>query len=100
MTTALISKVATAAFDEIIMERLLLKTTEVNTVKNADFLIGLVNDKQEVYRVIGAYTKKQYDNACEELDDYGLDGDESDREANGYNTIFGGTINDDEDDDE
>ena len=103
MTTALIPKVTTAAFDEIVMERLLLKKADLSTVKNAEYLIGLVNDKQEVYRVIGAYTKKQYDNVWEELDDYGLEDEhngKSDRDANSYNASFGGTIDEDEEDDE
>ncbi|AMO98930.1 hypothetical protein CAter282_1029 [Collimonas arenae] len=73
------------------MTNLLVTTVELNIVRQEEMLIGIRNAKQEIYRVIGASSSKQYNNASEELEDLGLNNEleEADRAKNGYDAIFG-----------
>lgn len=91
MKTALIGDKDIPEFDHDIMTNLLITTVELNIVRQEEMLIGIRNEKQEIYRVIGASSSKQYNNASEELEDLGLSNelDEADRTKNGYDAIFG-----------
>ncbi|MGS0743335.1 hypothetical protein ACVBEF_16150 [Glaciimonas sp. GG7] len=90
MKTALVEGYDIPVFDKTIMTNLLVSVVDLNIVRQEFKLIGVRNAKQEIYRVIGASTDHQYQNAFEELDDMGLVDDlqESDREKNGYDAIF------------
>ncbi|WP_061532517.1 hypothetical protein [Collimonas arenae] len=91
MKTALIGEKDVPEFDHDIMTNLLVTTVELNIVRQEEMLIGIRNAKQEIYRVIGASSSKQYNNASEELEDLGLNNEleEADRAKNGYDAIFG-----------
>ena len=91
MKTALIGDKDIPEFDHDIMTNFLITTVELNIVRQEEMLIGIRNAKQEIYRVIGASSSKQYNNASEELEDLGLNNelDEADRAKNGYDAIFG-----------
>ncbi|WP_211452143.1 hypothetical protein [Collimonas antrihumi] len=91
MKTALIGDKDIPEFDHDIMTNLLIKTVELNVVRQEQILLGIRNAKQEIYRVIGASSSKQFINASEELEDLGLSNelDEVDRAKNGYDAIFG-----------
>ncbi|MFJ2987814.1 hypothetical protein ACIPF8_08095 [Collimonas sp. NPDC087041] len=91
MKTALIGDKDVPEFDHDIMTNLLVTTVELNIVRQEEMLIGIRNAKQEIYRVIGASSSKQYNNASEELEDLGLSNEleEADRAKNGYDAIFG-----------
>ncbi|SFH80356.1 hypothetical protein SAMN04515618_103210 [Collimonas sp. OK307] len=91
MKTALVGDKDIPEFDHDIMTNLLIKTVELNVVRQEQILLGIRNAKQEIYRVIGASSDKQFVNASEELEDLGLTNelDEADRAKNGYDAIFG-----------
>lgn len=91
MKTALVGDKDIPEFDHDIMTNLLIKTVELNVVRQEQILLGIRNAKQEIYRVIGASSSKQFINASEELEDLGLTNelDEADRAKNGYDAIFG-----------
>jgi len=91
LKTALIGDKDVPEFDHDIMTNLLVTTVELNIVRQEEMLIGIRNAKQEIYRVIGASSSKQYNNASEELEDLGLSNEleEADRAKNGYDAIFG-----------
>ena len=91
MKTALVGDKDIPEFDHDIMTNLLIKTVELNVVRQEQILLGIRNAKQEIYRVIGASSDKQFINASEELEDLGLTNelDEADRAKNGYDAIFG-----------
>ncbi|SDY60498.1 hypothetical protein SAMN04515620_12330 [Collimonas sp. OK607] len=91
MKTALVGDKDIPEFDHDIMTNLLIKTVELNVVRQEQILLGIRNAKQEIYRVIGASSSKQFINASEELEDLGLSNelDEADRAKNGYDAIFG-----------
>ncbi|HWW08096.1 hypothetical protein [Collimonas sp.] len=91
MKTALIGDKDVPEFDHDIMTNLLVRTVELNVVRQEQMLLGIRNAKQEIYRVIGASNSKQFNNAAEELEDLGLSNelDEVDRDKNGYDAIFG-----------
>lgn len=91
MKTALVGDKDVPEFDHDIMTNLLIRTVELNVVRQEQILLGIRNAKQEIYRVIGASSSKQFINASEELEDLGLSNelDEADRAKNGYDAIFG-----------
>jgi len=91
LKTALVGDKDIPEFDHDIMTNLLIKTVELNVVRQEQILLGIRNAKQEIYRVIGASSDKQFVNASEELEDLGLTNelDEADRAKNGYDAIFG-----------
>ena len=91
MKTALVGDKDIPEFDHDIMTNLLIKTVELNVVRQEQILLGIRNAKQEIYRIIGASSSKQFINASEELEDLGLinELDEADRAKNGYDAIFG-----------
>ncbi|MDB5768877.1 MAG: hypothetical protein JWQ61_3691 [Collimonas fungivorans] len=91
MKTALIGDKDIPEFDHDIMTNLLITSTELNVVRQEQILLGIRNAKQEIYRVIGASSSKQFNNAAEELEDLGLSNEleEADRAKNGYDAIFG-----------
>ena len=98
MKTALVGDYSIPEFDKTIMTNLLVSVVDLNIVRQEYKLIGVRNADQEIYRVIGATTDNQYNNAYEELDDMGLVDDlqESDREKNGYDAIFSLNLEDDD----
>jgi hypothetical protein len=91
LKTALIGDKDIPEFDHDIMANLLITSTELNVVRQEQILLGIRNAKQEIYRVIGASSSKQFNNAAEELEDLGLSNEleEADRAKNGYDAIFG-----------
>lgn len=91
MKTALIGDKDIPEFDKAIMTNLLITIEEEKFVRQEPMLIALVNAKQEIYRIIGAADRKQFNNAVEELEDLELSNelDEIDRAKNGYDAIFG-----------
>lgn len=91
MKTALIGDKDIPEFDNDIMINLLIKTVELNVVRQEQMLLAIRNAKHEIYRVIGASGNKQFNNAVEELEDLGLTNEleEIDRAKNGYDAIFG-----------
>ncbi len=91
MKTVLIGNKDIPEFDHDIMTNILVTTVELNIVRQEKMLIGIRNAKQEIYRVIGVSSSKQYNNASEELEDLGLNNEleEADRAKNGYDAIFG-----------
>jgi len=91
LKTVLIGNKDIPEFDHDIMTNILVTTVELNIVRQEKMLIGIRNAKQEIYRVIGVSSSKQYNNASEELEDLGLNNEleEADRAKNGYDAIFG-----------
>jgi hypothetical protein len=91
LKTALIGDKDIPEFDNEIMTNLLIKTVELNVVRQEQMLLAIRNAKQEIYRVIGASGSKQFNNAVEELEDLGLTNEleEIDRAKHGYDAIFG-----------
>lgn len=69
ITTALTGHYAIPDYDKAILSNMLSAEVDLRVIQKEKFLVGLRNAKQEIYRVIGASTEKQYNNAVEELED-------------------------------
>jgi len=91
LKTALVGDKSIPEFDKDIMTNLLITIAEEKLVRQEQMLIAVLNAKQEIYRVIGAAERKQFNNAVEELEDLELSNElkEIDRVKNGYDAIFG-----------
>jgi hypothetical protein len=92
LKTALIKGKDIPDFDSHIMNNLLVRKSDLDIVMEEEILIGVRNVYQDIYRIIGVSSLKQFNNASEELEELGLSNEleEIDRVKDGrsYNAIF------------
>lgn len=90
MKTTLLDGMTPAKFDKHIIGNLLLNHATPDEVRQEKMLIGIRNEKGEIYRLIGATKLKSYTNAVEELEDLELVDELQDAEGpqDGYDAIF------------
>jgi hypothetical protein len=90
MKTSQLTGVPASKFDKHIIGNLLLNVDSTDEVRKEKMIIGVRNEKGEIYRLIGATKLNSYMNAIEELVDLGLVDElqESDGPQDGYDAIF------------
>jgi len=72
LKTALIQGKDIPDFDQQIIYNLLVTKVEVDIAMQEQILVGIRNASREIYRIIGASSIKQFNNASEELEELGL----------------------------
>jgi hypothetical protein len=69
LTTALVENTEIASYNDQLMTNLLVQIKDIDVVKKEKLLIGLRNNKGEIFRIIGTSGMQHYNNAIEELID-------------------------------
>ena len=77
-------------FDHHIITNILVTKTELDIVMREHILVAIRNANREVYRIIGASSIKQFNNASEELEELGLRNEleEINQAKDSYSAIF------------
>jgi hypothetical protein len=88
--TALLDGKTPAKIDPQIIGNLLLDVASADLVRQEKMLIGVRNERGDIYRLIGATKANSFMNAVEELEDLGLVDELKDTEAplEGCDAIF------------